>query len=139
MVDIIDYALKHFHDEFGPFQTELQNRCFFFQNDERKSIGTAMAWYNNNFLGQYHGRLHRVAILPKFQGRILGNPLVSLALKCLNALHEKAYLTTQTASYRAIKIYLDFGFTPFLDNETSLRAWRALAGYLHHPLLAEFE
>ncbi|MCK5094311.1 MAG: hypothetical protein KAR18_06275 [Spirochaetes bacterium] len=51
----------------------------------------------------------------------------------------KAYLTTQTASYRAIKIYLDFGFTPFLDNETSLRAWRALAGYLHHPLLAEFE
>lgn len=149
----IDKALEHFHREFGSYEEELKDRCFFIENDdlflslnrycnkniEGSKIGTATAWYNNSFLGESYGRLHWIAICPKYQGRKLGKPLVSLAVERLKKLHDKAYLTSQTTSYKAINMYLDFGFRPFLTGDGNcMRAWRLLASHLKHPALAEF-
>lgn len=134
----IDKALEHFHSEFGSHEEELKERCFFIQNAVSLKIGTATAWYNDSFLGESYGRLHWVAIRPEYQGRKLGKPLVSLAVERLKELHDKAYLTSQTTSYKAINMYLDFGFRPYLTDDNCLRAWKLLADYLKHPALAEF-
>ena len=38
----------------------------------------------------------------------------------------------------AIKVYLDFGFTPDMSHENSTEAWTEVASVLEHPLLEEF-
>lgn len=135
----VDKALEHFHSEFGSHEEELKNRCFFIEDDENLKIGTATAWYNDSFLRESYGRLHWIAICPEYQGRKLGKPLVSLAVERLKELHDKAYLTSQTTSYKAINIYLDFGFRPFLtDNSNCTRAWTLLANHLKHPAIVQF-
>ena len=39
----------------------------------------------------------------------------------------------------AIKLYLDFGFTPDLSRENSREAWTQVASVLEHPLLVQLE
>ena len=132
-------ALKHFSIEFGPFLDEFQDRCFFIEADNGKKIATATAWYNDNFLGKCYGRLHWVAVIPEYQGKKLGKPLVHLTMKRMEMFHDRVYLTTQTTSQRAVSLYLDFGFVPFVEDAESLRGWRILAKQLRHPKLKDFE
>jgi GNAT superfamily N-acetyltransferase len=128
-------ALKHFKTEFGPFISDFRERCFFIETEGGEKIGTATAWYNENFLGRPCGRLHWVAIVPEYQGKKLGKPLVQIAMEKMKKFHDCAYLTTQTSSQRAVRIYLDFGFVPYIENTESLRGWQILASRLKHPEL----
>jgi GNAT superfamily N-acetyltransferase len=126
-------ALRHFLNEFGPHLHEMERRCLLLEENGNGVIGTATAWYNESFLDEAYGRLHWVGILPQFQGRGLSKPLVSEALRRLRMFHRKAYLTSQTTSYVAIKVYLDFGFQPHIIGESCRRAWSLLAAKLKHP------
>ena len=58
------------------------------------------------------GRIHWVGIIPAFQGQGLSKPLLSAALARLTLDYRRAYLTTETTSYREINLYLSFGFMP---------------------------
>jgi hypothetical protein len=44
-------------------------------------------------------------------------------MEVLSALHDRAYLTTQRSSLAAIKIYLDFGFVPYVSEEAQEEEW----------------
>ena len=131
-------ALSRFQEEFGPFLDEFGSRCHFIENPEDRCIGTATAWYNRSFRGKDHGRVHWVGIVPSYQGRKLAKPLLSRVMNRLAASHERAYLTTQTTSFKAIKIYLDFGFEPLITTENCPRAWRLMAEILEHPRLQSY-
>jgi GNAT superfamily N-acetyltransferase len=131
-------AREHFQEEFGSFEAEMESRCLFLETATARCIGTATAWYNDDFLGIRYGRLHWVAIHPSFQGKALGKPLVAKALQILRQLHRRAYLTTQTTSYKAINIYLHFGFRPLIREGESLEGWQLLARHLNHSSLSEF-
>ena len=117
-------ALNHFNKEFGNREKQLKSRCIFLQKN-KKIIGTATAWYGK-LEGEKMGRLHWVAIKPQNQGKGLGKPLVAKAMSILKKHHEKAYLTTQTTSPIAIKIYLDFGFEPHIQNQKQRKGWRII-------------
>ena len=129
----IDAAHQHFSDEFGNQIPEMKYRCIFLLHKD-VPVGTATAWYGQ-FQHNLCGRLHWVAIIPRFQGKNLAKPLVARALSTMAAHHTKAYLTSQTTSFKAVKIYLDFGFRPVKTNEESERAWTILADTLRHPAL----
>lgn len=138
-------ALSRFQREFGPYPDEMEQRCVFLLHEGRV-IGTATAWYRNSeSLGKYgvdslpEGRLHWVAIHPDFQGRGLARPLVSEAVRLLCGFYDSAYLTSQTTSFKAIKIYLDYGFVPVLTAPGAKEAWRLLARLLPHPLLKNLQ
>jgi len=131
-------AMQRFEDEFGKYIEDLKERCIFLCHEEAGPIGTAMAWYNLDFNGEEYGRLHWVGIHPDFQGRKLARPLVAKAVERLKEFHDKAYLTTQTTSWKAIKIYLDFGFTPLITTSNCTEAWKLLAEKLNHPLLKDY-
>ena len=131
----MDNALDHLRNEFGNYHEEFYKRCFFIKTVDGKYIGTATAWYNDDFDGERYGRLHWVGIHPDFQGLKLSKPLVGAAVEYLAARHDKAYLTSQTTSYIGIKVYLDFGFKPIIRNEQDKRAWNLLKDKLNHPLL----
>jgi GNAT superfamily N-acetyltransferase len=130
-----DMAVLHFRKEFGKLQRELRNRCVFADTEEGVSIGTATAWFGDLPPGKTVGRLHWVAIKKNFQGRGIGKPLVSRALQLLSTFHECAYLTTQTTSYKAVKIYLDFGFRPYITDESQRTGWSMISRLLCLPQL----
>jgi len=134
--DTPERARAHFEREFGAFLQEMEKRCLFLESPEGQVIGTASAWYHPSFRGEPHGRLHWVAIHPEYQGKKLARPLVGAAMARLAELHDRAYLTTQTTSWKAVKIYLDFGFEPLLDTPRWEEGWRLLAEVTGHRALA---
>jgi len=130
-----DLAIQHFRKEFGKFHQELYNRCVFVDTEDGESIGTATAWFGDLLPGKTAGRLHWIAIKEKYQGRGIGKPLVSRAIQLLSAFHERAYLTTQTTSYKAVKLYLDFGFRPYIIDESQRTGWSMISRLLCLPEL----
>jgi ribosomal protein S18 acetylase RimI-like enzyme len=102
-------ALLRFHSEFGGYESDLQQRCFFLQDSAGEAIGTIMAWFGE-CEGRRIGRIHWVAIVPDYQGKKLAKPLLTYALSELSKYHQEAYLTTQKDNERAIRLYEKFGF-----------------------------
>lgn len=105
----LDDAIDRFNEEFLHKLEEVRERMIFLETDEGKSIGTATAWYGLRN-GIVIGRLHWVEIIPEYQGRGLGRPLITKALSLLKEKHETAYLKTQVQSEAAIHLYQNLGW-----------------------------
>ena len=65
--------------------------------------------------------------------------MMTVAMERLKQSHERCFLGTSTGRIAAIKVYLDFGFTPDLSVENSREAWTEVASVLEHPILEEFK
>lgn len=131
-------GIKQFELEFEPHLEEVKSRLIILEDNQGRGIGTAMSWFDDNFFRPDYGRVHWVGIIPEFQGKGLAKPLMSECMRRIRERHKKCYLTTQTTSYKAVKIYLDFGFIPYLKDETCPKAWNLLAEKLKHPALTDF-
>jgi len=113
-----------FKQQFGSDARILAQRQFYLLDPAQSVIGTATAWFNEDFDGERIGRVHWVAIVPDSQGRGLSRPLMTTACRRLRELgHNKAYLTTSAARTAAIHLYLRFGFTPLIRTEVERTAW----------------
>lgn len=131
-------GIKQFENEFEINQEELTQRFLILENSKKECIGTAMGWYDDHFFRKGYGRVHWVGIHPDYQGKGLAKPLVSQTMEIIKERHTKCYLTTQTESYKAIKIYLDFGFIPYIKDENGTKAWKLMANFLKHPVLDKY-
>jgi len=129
-----EQALEHFKEEFSPFLSEMEDRCFLLENRHGDAIGTATAWYGH-FEGEERGRVHWVGIIPSYQGRKLSKPLLSAVMARLARDHQKAYLDTQTTSYPAVNLYLSFGFVPYLRDDSDKEGWLLMEQVLHRKIL----
>jgi ribosomal protein S18 acetylase RimI-like enzyme len=128
-------ALEYFQNQFGLFTTDLEQRCLFLKTNQQQFIGSAIAWYGDGSFDERYGRLHWVVIHPDFRGQGLGRQLIIFTLQQLRQRYSKAYLTTQTTSFQAIKIYLDLGFRPSISTSADETAWKFLKDFLKHPAL----
>lgn len=134
--DTTDQALTHFNTEFGQNMHEMEQRCLFLENPKGEVIGTTTAWYGNLTRdSKICGRIHWVAILPEYQGKQLSKPLLSEAMNRLSQYHNQAFLTSQTTSYQAVNMYLNYGFRPILSNEKDYEAWTLLEKTLNRAIL----
>ena len=87
-------------------------------------FATATAWHDHGA----QGRLHWVGVDAAHQGMGLSKPLVSLALQRLREVgYRSAMLTTQTASWVAIKVYHRFGFRPLLRKCCEAEGWKIVS------------
>ena len=94
-----------------------------FLTDGGKPFATATAWFSDDDPSE--GRLHWVSVDRAHQGKGLSKPLVSLAMHRMRALgYKTAYLTTQTASWVAIKVYAQFGFRADVREEREIEGWK---------------
>ncbi|GIP30347.1 N-acetyltransferase [Paenibacillus sp. J23TS9] len=130
----VDAALKHFNKEFGSHTHEMESRCLFIENGNGEAIGTTTAWYGALQGEEKIGRIHWVAIRPEYQGQKLAKPLLGAALQVLAGYHPRAYLTTQTTSYQAINMYLNFGFEPLLTTPECMEGWSLLESVLKRKI-----
>ena len=125
----IERAERYFQEEFGPRIDLMANRSFMLETSDGEAIGTTTAWMGT-FEGELIGMIHWVAIDPHYQGRGLAKPLLATAMHRLAQDHERAFLGTQTTSYRAVGLYLKYGFEPVLLTEKDRRAWAIVEALL---------
>lgn len=119
-------GLKGFR-RYYPTDDALPERMFFL-TDGGKPFATATAWFGDAGPSSAEGRLHWVSVDQAHQGQGLSKAVVSLAMHRLRALgHTSAFLTTQTASWVAIKVYHQFGFAPLIREERELEGWRIVS------------
>ena len=135
----IEKGLKHFHDFYDSFIEELPKRCVFIvDNITGEKVGTATISLLENPEYGYNGAVDWVAIKKKYQGKHLSKPLVSKFMEIANNLgHSKLILHTQTTTWLAAKLYLDYGFE-ILNKEETL-AWSILRTIIDDPKLNEYK
>ena len=121
---------------------ELPVRMVFIENSAGEKVATATAFYDiygRDKSGD--GWLHWVAVRREYQGKGLAKPLISYVLNVMRELgYRHAKIPTQTTTWLACKIYLDFGFMPLPKNAVNSRnGWRIIKALTNHPALTEFE
>lgn len=101
-----------FLERYGKDRSELMKRCLFLkERNSNKYIGTCMAWYGRK-AEERISILHWLAIDDAYAGKGYARMLITQILTLFTKLGEDKgiYLHTQPCSYRAIKLYNDFGF-----------------------------
>lgn len=140
--EFISYSegVRNFETYFGKYKELLYNRMIFVVAPNGKSVATASAYFEP-WDDESIGWLHWVAVRREYQGKGLSRPLISKTLETLKSLgYKKAKVPTQTTSWVAAKLYLDFGYRPEPQNVTeSEYGYRILNTLTSHPSLASFE
>ncbi|MCX6043517.1 MAG: GNAT family N-acetyltransferase [Chloroflexi bacterium] len=128
-----------FMKEFGTQLAALPARMFFVATDAGRAVGSITAWWDANWRGTGDwGRIHWVVVHPEYQRRGLTKPMMTHAMQILAQHHTRATLGTSSGRLWAVKVYLDFGFTPDLTELTNpkiVAAWRNLQTVIQHPQL----
>jgi GNAT superfamily N-acetyltransferase len=126
---------EDFEREFGGDVESLALRQYYLCDARGAAVGTATAWFNDDYNGRPYGRVHWVAIVPDHQGRGLSKPLLGAVCSRLRELgHDRAYLTTDARRIAAICLYLKFGFVPEIRGDADRRAWRLVREKLPPPM-----
>lgn len=135
----IEQGIEYFHTFYDYFKDDLDKRCVFIVDDKsQEKVGTAtISLLSDTSLG-YDATVDWVAIKKRYQGRKLARPLISKFIKIANDLnHDKLLLHTQTTTWLAAKLYLDFGFIPFNTDEKE--GWQILKTLTNHEKLNNFK
>ncbi len=136
----IEFNDENFAKEFGDRLETLPNRMFFLETEANRAIGSITAWWDTNWrdTGDW-GRIHWVVMHPDYQRLGLTKPMMTHAMRILAKHHTRATLGTSSGRPWAVKVYLDFGFTPDLSelsNPKILAAWQKVQAVIQHPQLA---
>jgi len=104
-------ALRYFEKNFLPREGYLFSRLVFIINSEGKAVANASAWDLPQGK-EPSAMLHWVAVRPECQSLGLGRAVVVKTLQILSELKkgEDIFLTTQTWSWKAVKLYHSLGF-----------------------------
>ena len=135
----IEKGLKHFHDFFDYFIDSLDKRCVFIvDSNTNEKVGTATISLLEEKEYGYEAAVDWVAIKRSYQGRKLSRPLISKFMEIANNLgHKSIILHTQTTTWLAAKLYLDYGFE--ILNKEDVEAWSILKALVNHEKLSDFE
>lgn len=127
---------KNVFDKFyGLFYSELNKRCFFIEDEFKNKVATATLSPANEF--GYNCVIDWLAVSGKSQGKGLSKPLIAKCLEVAKKLgYNKILLHTQTTTWLAAKLYLDFGFKPMVLEDK--KGWEILKTITHHPQLSNF-
>lgn len=105
-----DYMTGFFDRVYAPRGDLFYRTCLFVCDGDRP-IGTCFAW-------QAYGSVttvHWFKVLPAYEGRGIGRALLSHVMQGIQSQDYPVFLHTQPASFRAIKLYADFGFRLLAD------------------------
>ncbi len=123
----IPISMELFRLRFGLDASVLAARQIYLFNHNDQPVGTITAWFDTDFEGQSYGRLHFLAVTPKYQGKGLAKVLMSSGLQRLKDLgHTQAYLSTSSNRIGAIRLYLQFGFVPLVRSSEDHSLWQQI-------------
>lgn len=137
-----DHGVRTWERYYGSVEDTLHDRMIFIENAQGEKVATATAYYDKaGELPPECGQVHWVAVRRDHQGKGLAKPLISQVLKVMKQRgHTQAMLHTQTTTWVAVRLYLNFGFRPMQENaEKNRDGWRIIRALTDHPALADFE
>lgn len=105
------FMARYFQNVYAAKEAEFFARCLFVREASGAPVGTAFLW-------RAYGRvntLHWLKVRREYEGRGIGRALLTRLLMPLALEEYPVYLHTQPSSYRAIKLYTDFGFALLTD------------------------
>jgi ribosomal protein S18 acetylase RimI-like enzyme len=120
-----------FETAYGGREEEFYARTLFVCDAQDKPVATCLLWKAYDEFNT----IHWFKVLPEYEGRGIGRALLSIIMRDLSAADYPVYLHTQPGSFRAIKLYSDFGFALLAGEKFGVRA-NDLAECL--PVLKEF-
>lgn len=109
--DYHDFMTNYFDDVYADAGDLFFEKCLFVCDYDDKPIGTCFIWKAYNKFNT----VHWFKVLKQYEGNGIGRALLSVVMQDLNHEDFPVYLHTQPSSYRAIKLYADFGFTLLSD------------------------
>jgi len=134
----ITEGLKYFNDFYKHFMSELNKRCVFIvDNSTNEKIGTATISLLKEKEFGCEAAVDWVAIKKSYQGKKLARPLISKLIEIARDLgHKQIILHTQTTTWLAAKLYLDFGFE--ILNKEEITGWSILKTLTNHEKLSNY-
>lgn len=101
-----------------PGYRDVVERTILVKTEDNRLVGAATLWMGDTF-GETWQRVHWVAVHPAHQGKGLAKCMLSRMLQLYEELGCKApiYLTTQTRTYRAARVYAQMGFAPYMGEK----------------------
>ena len=114
----LEEAETIFREEFMKDFESLKQKMVFAVDENNNLAGVGAIWDGNDF-GEIHQRLHWIAVAAQYQNRGIAKAVISKALDIYNNLGYNGYiyLTSQTWSYKALNIYMKFGFKPYMGEK----------------------
>ncbi len=129
-------AKEYFHDFYDKFYKQLPKRCIFVVNEINEKIATATLSPADEY--GYKCVIDWFAIRKDYQGKHLSKPILSELVHLAKELgYNKILLHTQTHTWLAAKIYLDFGFEPMVFEDK--KGWQILKTLTNHQKLDNFK
>lgn len=134
-----EQGLEWFHTFYDSFINELNKRCIFIVDSKtNEKVGTATVSLLKQKEYGYDAAIDWLAIKRKYQGKGLSKPLVTKCMEIAKELgHKSLILHTQTTTWLAAKLYLDFGFEVL--NKDEVNGWRILKTLTNHDKLSTYE
>ncbi|KAK8799729.1 hypothetical protein WA158_006277 [Blastocystis sp. Blastoise] len=120
-----DEAKKSFEDTFGSVKSLLSDRMVFAINEKGNTVGTVTAWEGTG-IDKDHGCLYRLAVLPEYQNKGIGQALISYILPMLKEKYEHVFLTTIFRNWLAVSIFFKVGFVPRIGTQDDRDVWTAV-------------
>ncbi len=111
------YMTDFFESVYYPKIKEFFEKCLVVVNNEDKIVATCFAWKAYEKITT----IHWFKVLKEFEGKGIGRALLSVVMKQLNEKQFPIFLHTQPSSFRAIKLYSDFGFKLLSDKQIGKR------------------
>lgn len=101
------YMTDFFARAYGGKEEAFFAETLFVCGADDKPIATCLMWKAYDRFNT----IHWLKVLKEYEGRGIGRALLSIVMRDLKAADYPVYLHTQPSSFRAIKLYSDFGFS----------------------------
>jgi GNAT superfamily N-acetyltransferase len=131
-----DVDLDTFARTYGGDMAALADRMFFAETLAGETVGSATAWWIDDWQGSSWGHVHWVVVARAHQGRGIMRGMMTAVLARMARSHTRAMMGTNTARTAAVKVYLDAGFTPWeeeLATPELAHGWRLVQAALSKP------
>lgn len=125
------FMTDFFNTTYGGKEDLFFAKTLFVCDSSDKPVATCFIWKAYDEFNT----IHWFKVLKEYEGKGIGRALLSILMRDLKAEDFPVYLHTQPASFRAIKLYSDFGFS-LLSGEKFGNRKNDLDEYL--PILEEF-
>lgn len=108
-----DYMLKYFKLVYSKKEELFYSKCLFICDKNDIPVATCFLWKSYDEFNT----IHWFKTLKNYEGVGIGRALLSFIMKDLKEDDFPVYLHTQPSSFKAIKLYSDFGFKILTDGK----------------------
>jgi len=116
-IEYDQFMVDFFETVYGGQEALFYQKTLFVCDESDQPIATCMLWKAY----QEFSTIHWLKVVKGYEDLGIGRAILSIIMKDLTAADYPVYLHTQPGSYRAIKLYSDFGFHLISDKQVGNR------------------